>query len=96
MPVGDVLLGCEGEDELTVTGWTQSTSLARVSKKSALNELRDVKGIYGEIIKACPSLLALAGKKKVWFCLGFDYGMGAIRICTEMNGEIYWEYNPEH
>ena len=94
MPVGDVLLEAEGNDTLTVTGWSRSNALEKITKQSALGELQEIKEIFQEMINVCPDLLELAGKQRVQVCLGFDYGMGAVRICSEADGQIIWDHNP--
>lgn len=91
MTVGEVLLGSEDADTLSITGWTRSASIERLSRQTALSELNEVKSIYKEKLKTCPDLPQMAGKKSVRFCLGFDYGMGAIRICSEIDGRLTWE-----
>ncbi len=90
LPVGDVLLSGEGKDVLSVTGWTNAHSVSNLSHKSALDELDDVKHIFQDMIAACPDLLDLAGKDRVKFRLCLDYGMGAVDICSEIDGILIW------
>jgi tRNA(Arg) A34 adenosine deaminase TadA len=91
LAVGDVLVGSEDTETLTVTGWTNATSLETITTHSALTELHEIKSIYRNMLEACPDLLELAGKKTVKLRLGFDYGMGAVWICSELNNIVAWE-----
>jgi len=91
MRVGDIRLGAEPPDVLTVTGWTRSSSLENLTRTEALAELAEIKLLFDEMVAICPNLLELAGKRWVEFCLGYDYGMGAVGVCSERNGIITWE-----
>ena len=89
----DNLLLSEDKDDpnmLVVTGWTKAISIERITKKSSLAELNQIKQYYKEMLAVCPDLLEISGKKQIKFILGFDYGMGAILICSETKGNIFW------
>ena len=92
MPVEGFLLGAEGADTLVVTGWSRSSTVDGITKESALMELRRVKATYEEMTAVCPDLLELSGKSRVRFRLGFDYGKGALHICSELDGDLTWEH----
>ncbi len=95
LPVGDVLLSSEDANTLSITGWTHFSSLASLSQQSALAELDEVKCIFRNMLEVCPDLLYLTGKKRVKFCLGLDYGMGAVRVCSEVDKQLVWEIELE-
>ncbi len=62
-----------------------------MTRQSALNELSEVSDIFEKMLMICPDLIKLTDKKNIVICLGLDYGMGAIRICSQANGTIHWE-----
>jgi len=91
LPVGDVLLHCEDDETLCVTGWSRAPTIEAMTRQSALNELSEIIEIFNRMREAYPPLIEVTGKHHVKICLGFDYGMGAIRVCSIKDGNVSWE-----
>ena len=95
LSVGDVLLRGDNDNDniLCIVGWSHSILIENMTQKSALDELAEIKIIFNEMLKICPDLIKLTGKNQVKICLSFNYGMGAIEICSSLNGVIFWNIN---
>lgn len=91
LKVGDLTFGCKDKNHFSVTGWTSINDLAKVTKQSALNELRDIKILFTKMTFASKELTDFLKGRHIEYCLGYDYGMGAIGICKEINGHMIWE-----
>lgn len=77
---------------LNITGESQSTDLKNVTPNSALMELGEIKSIFNAMISNSVDLQNFVVNKSLKFNLDFNYGMGSIRICNEMDGVVKWEY----
>jgi len=93
LSVGEVIFYCGDAQTLGIGGWSRSPALEIITQQSALKELLEIINLYNDILEICPRLLDLAEKKQVMFSLGFDYGMGTIRICSMKNGIVTWDVN---
>jgi hypothetical protein len=89
--VGDLMFGCKDKKHFSVTGWTLKNDLANVTKQSALNELTDIKTLFTKMTIASNELADFLKGRQIEYCLGYDYGMGAIGICKETDGNLTWE-----
>lgn len=89
--VGDLTFGSKDEKHFSVTGWTIKNDLANVTKQSALNELTEIKILFAKMTIASIELADFIKGKQIEYCLGYDYGMGAIEICKETDGNLIWE-----
>ena len=89
--VGDLTFGCKDKSHFSVTGWSLINDLAKVTKQSALNELTDIKMLFTKMTIASNELADFLKGRQIEFCLGYDYGLGAIGICKETNGNLTWE-----
>jgi hypothetical protein len=89
--VGDLTFGCKDESHFSVTGWTLNIDLANVTKQSALAELEDIKALFTKMIVASNELSDFVKNRQIEYCLGLDYGNGAVAICKETNGILTWE-----
>lgn len=91
LKVGDLTFRCKDKNHLSVTGWTLKNDLVNVTKQSALGELADIKTIFTKMTIASNELADFIKNRQIEYCLGFDYGMGAVGICKETNGHLTWE-----
>ncbi|HEX6171523.1 MAG TPA: hypothetical protein VFZ33_17680 [Chitinophagaceae bacterium] len=89
--VGDLTFGSKNKNHLSVTGWTRTSDFESVTKVSALHELDEIKDLFKRMTSASKILSDFIANKEIEFHLGYDYRMGAIGICTELNGELKWE-----
>jgi hypothetical protein len=89
--VGNLTFGCKDKNHLSVTGWTLKNDLVNVTKQSALSELADIKTLFNNMNIASNELADFIKNRQIEYCLGFDYGMGAVGICKETNGHLTWE-----
>ncbi len=65
--------------------------LENLTKQSALSELAEIKMLFTKMTISSNELADFLKNRQIEFCLGFDYGMGAIGICKETNGHFTWE-----
>lgn len=91
LKVGDLTFGCKDKKHFSVTGWTLKKDLANMTKQSALTELADIKELFITMTIASNELADFIKGRQIEYCLGFDYGMGAIGICKETKGQLTWE-----
>jgi hypothetical protein len=88
--VGDLTFGCINENNFSVTGWTLCNDLKNLTKHKALIELNETKILFNQMKSVSPALTNFIKDRQIQYSLGFDYGMGAIEICSETNGNIKW------
>ncbi|MEI6584021.1 MAG: hypothetical protein WCO43_10575 [Chitinophagia bacterium] len=91
--VGDIYLGIDERDFLNITVASRSSALGNITKLSAQEELEDGKRLFNEMIRVSNEFRLFTIKQKIKFNLDFDYGMGDLRICSEIDGIIYWHYD---
>lgn len=89
--VGDLRLGVENPGSVYVTGWSTYNNLENLTKQIALKELQEIKGLFQKMVNASPELKEFIQYKSVEFNLAFDYGQGAIGVCSEKDEKIVWE-----
>ena len=89
--VGDLTFGCKDKNHFSITGWTLINDLAKVTKESALKELTDTKTLFTKMTVASKELAEFIKGRQIEYCLGYDYGMGAVGICKEIDGHLTWE-----
>ena len=91
--VGDLRLGVEKPGGVYVTGWSTYNNLENLTKQIALKELQEIKDLFQKMVDISPELKEFIEDKSVEFNLTFDYGQGAIGVCSEKEGKIIWEVN---
>lgn len=89
--VGELYLGISEDNILNVTGASQYIDLKNITKQGAIKELEEIKLMFEKMTSVSFELKNFVSNKKVKFNLDFDYGMGDIRICSELNGILKWE-----
>jgi hypothetical protein len=89
--VGELSFNAKDKQTFSVTGWTVKNDLKSVTKSVALNELNEIKSLFEKMIQVSSELSDFIEQRKIEFNLGYDYGMGGIGICTEIDGQITWE-----
>jgi|SRR5690606_15782728 len=89
--VGDLTFGTKDKNHFSVTGWTISNDLKKITKESAAKELKEIKELFKRMTSVSKELSDFIENRTLEYHLGFDYGMGAIDICTEKDGQLEWE-----
>ena len=62
-----------------------------MTKQRALIELEEIKSLFIKMVSASPELKDFLQNKQLEFSLDFNYGMGTIRICSEIDGVVKWK-----
>lgn len=88
--VGDLTWGCSNDRHFSVTGWTLCKDLKNLTKHKALIELNETKTLFNKMTSVSSDLTEFIKDRQVQYSLGYDYGMGGLEICNEMNGQIQW------
>jgi len=92
--VGELHLAL-GVDCFSVSADSYSTDLRYITKSSALNELSEIKQVFNNMVAISSDLKDLINNKKLKLTLYFNYGMGAITVCSEIEGVVNWEIELE-
>lgn len=79
-----------GKTDIQVTGCTVKTDLNTITRNSSTEELRDIKKEFAQMLKISPAFKDYMKYKGINYCLIYDYGMGSIDLCEEVNGVITW------
>jgi hypothetical protein len=74
-----------------VTGWSRCISIESLTKQMALDELDEVKELFGYMIKESPALAAFIKDKNVKFNLCLNPTKDFIPIVSEYVGAVMWE-----
>jgi len=88
--VGELVL-YHKDNTVFVTGYTNYNDLKNVNKRIALRELEDTKAEFKDYMDLVPEFLDFMKSRQIVYSLNYDYGMGSIIICREINSEIKWE-----
>ncbi|MGY3214463.1 hypothetical protein [Mucilaginibacter sp. HD30] len=88
--VGELYLGF-GDGYFNITGNSQSIDLKNITEGGALKEMEEIKRMFENMLSVSSDLKDLIRDKKLKFSLDFDYGMGSIRICSEIDNVLKWE-----
>lgn len=91
LKVGDLTFGCKDKTNFSVSGWTNNNLLENVTQQTALTELNEIKSLFSKMVDTSNELADFIKDKQINYCLGYDYGMGSIGICNEMDGQLKWE-----
>jgi hypothetical protein len=88
--VGELTLSSKNDEHLSVTIATRKTALEKISKENAIEELEEAKTLFAKMVEASDDLKSFIKNKEIEYALVFDYGMGSIEICNEVNKKINW------
>lgn len=89
--VGDLTFSCRDKKHFSVTGWTMKNDLKNITKTTALIELNEIKELFTKMTAVSNELADFIQGRQVEYSLGYDYGMGGLEICSEIDGEIKWK-----
>jgi ribulose bisphosphate carboxylase small subunit len=88
--VGDLTFWAKDNSHFSVTGWTICNDLKNLTRQKALDEMNETKSLFKKMTSISPELTDFIKDRKVQYCLGYDYGMGGLEICSEIDGQIQW------
>ncbi len=89
--VGELTFGSLDNKHFSISGWSIKNNLDDITKDSALKELNEIKELFLKMASVSTELSDFIKGKQIVYYLGYDYGMGSIGICNEINGKIKWE-----
>lgn len=89
--VEELYMGIDESGFLNITKASQSIDLKNITKQRALQELDEIKSMFWRMVSISPELKDFISDKQIKFNLDFDYGMGDIRICSEIYGVVKWK-----
>jgi len=81
------------ENEISVVGQTNYNDTDNLNKRIALNELNDIKAEFNDYRELDKDFNSFFENKRIRFCLAYDYGMGGIELCNDLDGKITWSYD---
>jgi hypothetical protein len=93
LKIGGLTLQFITPNLVQVTGWSRSNALENITEQSALIELSEMTEIFREMVSASEGLNSFISGKQIEFVLAYDYGMGSVHICSEIDGKVNWERN---
>lgn len=88
--VGDLYWGIDKDSYFNVTGVSKYIHFENITKGIALAELSDIKSVFFRMVDTSTELNQFIKDRKIKFNLDYDYGMGDIRICSEIDGVVNW------
>jgi hypothetical protein len=90
--VGDLRLGIDNHNYLVVTGWSQYSNFTNLTKKNSMQELKEIKSLFFEMLNSSADLKKFTEKKCIEYVLSYDdYGKASIDICSEKDGVLKWQ-----
>lgn len=89
--VGELSFKNKDKNTFSVTGWTIKNDLKNITKVFALSELNEIKSLFKKMTQVSSELSEFINQRQIEFNLGYDYGMGGIGICSEIDGQIKWK-----
>jgi hypothetical protein len=90
--VGGLFLSCKSET-VRADGFTNYSSTEFMTKQIAIDELNVVKNEIDDFKNSVKEFADFVADKKIIYSLSIDYGMGAIRICEELDSKLNWLVN---
>jgi hypothetical protein len=88
--VGDITLSSKDQNNISVTGWTDSIALENITKQQVLADLSETKIIFDNMVKCSNEFEHFIKDKQIIYQISYDYGMGAVGICSETNKHLVW------
>jgi len=88
--VGGLTFRTLDNTNIQVIGSTLKHDLIAITRSSCILEIRDIKKEFMQMLNLSPVFKDCIKDKEIQFCLIYDYGMGGIFLCEEVNGHITW------
>ena len=68
----------------------ESIKIADILENSE-NELFEVKRLFSQMVENSTEFAEFIKQRQIEYYLAYDYGMGGIGLCSEIDGQIKWE-----
>ena len=92
LKVGDLTISLKENKELNVIGWTNFIHFENLTKRQSLIELDEIKNLFRLMLNSSKDLAEYAENKTIKYFLNYDdAGKCGIEICSEKNGQIFWQ-----
>jgi len=92
LKVGGLTLSFKDNRELTVIGWTNFIHLENLTERQSIIELNEIKDLFRLMLNSSKGLADFAENKTIKYYLNYDdAGKCGIGICSEENGQIFWQ-----
>lgn len=88
--VGGLTFRTLDNSNIQVTGSTVKHDLTLITRSSCILEMGDVKKEFMRMLDLSTAFKDYIEDKAIQFCLIYDYGMGGVFLCEEVNGHITW------
>ena len=90
--VGDLTLNSKNNSELIIVGYTNFIHFENLTKRQSLIELNEIKNLFRVMLNSSNDLADFAENKTIKYFLHYDdAGKCGIGICSEENGQIFWQ-----
>ncbi|MCP9764078.1 hypothetical protein [Lacihabitans soyangensis] len=92
LKVGDLTFNLKENRELVVIGWTNYIHFENLTKRQSLIELNEIKDLFRLMLNSSKYLADFVENKTIKYFLNYDdSGKCGIGICSEENGQIFWQ-----
>ncbi|MFP5043135.1 hypothetical protein [Parasediminibacterium sp. JCM 36343] len=92
LKIGDLTLNLKANNELAVIGWTNFIHFENLTKRQSLIELNEIKDLFRLMLNSSKDFADFAENKTIIYFLNYDdAGKCGIEICSEENGQIFWQ-----
>jgi len=91
LKVGELTFCNKEKHIFSVAGCSVTYNLETLTIQKALTELKEIKILFNKMVNASYELSEYIKNKQIQYYLYFDYGMGYLGICNEIEGRIKWE-----
>lgn len=86
------ILDFKKEDTIQILTYTKCQSLELMTKEYAFYELEDIKRALNDLKNLSEEFRVFIKDYDIEYVLSYNYGMGAIGICSQKNDAIEWIY----
>ena len=86
------ILNFKKKDTIQILAYTKCHSLELMTAEYALYELKAIKRALNDLENISEEFRAFIKDYDIEYVLSYNYGMGAIGICSEKNDVIKWLY----
>lgn len=80
------------KDTIQILGYTKCLSLDFMTAEYALYELKEIKRALNDLENISEEFRIFIKNYDIEYVLSYNYGMGAIGICSQKNDVIEWLY----
>jgi hypothetical protein len=88
--VGDLVFSSKNEMHFNISGSTIKNSIENLNHETAIKELEEIKVLFLKMVNLSSDLQSFIKNKKIEYSLIYDYGMGSLDVCSEIDGKLEW------